>query len=661
MTQTLKRTFALIALLTLALFPLGSFAQRTTNDDSERTLKGIVQEKPSSGTAGPWKIGDLPFNVDRETEFSDGVPAVGACVEVQYVVTSSSNRATQIQPDDSCQGGGGGGDGQQIEVRGVIVSFPDNLIGDWVVTDQTGNQTYQATQATHFSQENGPFGVARCVEVKYILQGTVRSALAIKTDDSETCGAGNQFGKARGQLVSFPDQLIGNWTIGTQAYEVSAATQLKRDHGDFIIGACVAVTFAPQGFLAHEVSTESQGDCGPSTPPTGSLHASGKVDSRPNGSLFGSWRIGGTTYEAITNTTTFDLEHGDLRVDQCAEVTYDGTTKVASRIQSSDSYRCGGENQDHELYGVITTLPITGTNGTWEIGGRSILVTNTTELKGGPFSVGMNVKVHFVSKTDGTLEARQIEAKNNDDHHGGDNNHPAKGYGIVDALPAGPDFIGNWTITGVTYSVSTTTRLENTIAPYGGSFVVGMCVEFNYTTDANGARLATKIEGATNDVCGRVGGQNEGRDFGSVDQMPPTGFVGTWIIAGVTYDARSSTEFKEEHGVFGTGAFVEAAYTVENGVRVAHSIKTHVPPGAGDDNRSGRLQHGTLQATGTWIISGRSYQITTATILNDTLAPLVDGQAVTVNGYLDTTGNYVATLVTAVAAAPTIYLPLVVR
>lgn len=118
---------------------------------------------------------------------------------------------------------------------GALQAFPVDLIGDW----QIGGITYTAGVTTFFQQQDGPFTVGRCVEVKHPVSSTL--ALVIKSEDSRACGEGDDghvvsVGKARGLLTDFPAELIGQWTISDTTYNVVSPTILARTHGDFFVG-----------------------------------------------------------------------------------------------------------------------------------------------------------------------------------------------------------------------------------------------------------------------------------------------------------------------------------------------------------------------------------------------------------------------------------------
>ena len=283
-------------------------------------------------------------------------------------------------------------------------------------------------------------------------------------------------------------------------------------------------------------------------------------------------------------------------------------------------------------------------------------MTTATVQTGGPFTVGMIVKVVFVRAADGSLLARSVEAKRPVHDRLGE----GKAFGILQARPISPEIVGTWTVASVTYQVTTTTHLT-------GALEVGNCVEVHFHQTTDGQRIARKIKGESSVDCTGTVGEVVSKTFGFVSTMPMSGFVGTWVIGGVVDEARVTSHFEQERGVLAEGAFVEVRYAVEDGVNVILSLETHVPPAGGDIDDSGTLT-GTptlaraAQATDmTLVLNGKTYTVIDATLINDQLSALTAGAKVSINAYTDSaTGQRVVTQVTTLGAV-SVYLPLTNR
>lgn len=635
---------------------------------------GIVVQAPLDFRFGEWHIGSHVYHaVTGTTTFSEefGPFDLNKCVRVRYTKqeTETVRLAQRIVsvPALACVNEGGE-DGEHrddhglVETRGELQRFPVDLVGDW----QVGGITYTAGATTTFRQEDGPFTVGRCVEVKHAISSTL--ALQIKTEDGRACGEGEDghviaVGKARGLLNDFPSTLTGTWTISDTAYEVVSRTMLARSHGDFFVGGCVEVYFvlSDTNRTALKIATEGLDDCTARPEDhivTPTLQARGIVSSTPpTTTLYGTYVISGVEYLAITGTTRFDQEHGRIRVGDCAQVKYfvQGDLKIAVRIASGETHECGRFNATHVLFGEVTSLPgTTNQIGTWGIGDREIVVTTTTLQIGAPFTVGLTVKVEFVVRPDGTLVAKKIEAKRPTQER----RFEGKAYGILQSRPISPEIAGTWTVASVTYEVSTTTRLT-------GSLEVGNCVEVHYRINSLGQRIARKIKGESADECMGLVGEVLSKTYGFVSTMPVSGFVGSWVIGGVTYEGRVSSRFEQERGALAEGSFVEVHFMVVDGVNVIVELETHVPPSAGeiDDTGvvSGTTTRGPQVAGSTLVINGTTYTIIGATLVNDSLGNIANGAKVAINAYTDaTTGQRVVTQITALGAV-SVFMPVASR
>ncbi|MBK8050293.1 MAG: hypothetical protein IPK16_26225 [Anaerolineales bacterium] len=331
------------------------------------------------------------------------------------------------------------------------------------------------------------------------------------------------------------------------------------------------------------------------------LEAYGRVETIPDGAAAGDWVVSGVTYRA-DGATEFKPEFGPIVVGACVKVHYLNTsTPFAMReLETERDYHCaggGGDDDDDnpgegELYGELTSFPA-DLIGEWVIGGLTFIADGQTEFdqRDGEFKVGITVKVHFVTKTDGSLLATEIKSKfghDDDDDDGGDGHHngsEGQAYGLIESMPA--DRIGQWIISGVSYTATANTEFEEE----DGALVVGARVRVEYRLDAADGRIAKQIK--TTDDDGGVDDGNHAKLVGFVVSMPATGFIGDWMVGDVPLVGVETSKFKEEHGLLAVGAFVEVEYSVINGKNVIHEMETEVPPGAGDDDQIGEIENET--------------------------------------------------------------------
>lgn len=97
------------------------------------------------------------------------------------------------------------------------------------------------------------------------------------------------------------------------------------------------------------------------------------------------------------------------------------------------------------------------------------------------------------------------------------------------------------------------------------------------------------------------------------ENVDPTDLTGDWKINGASFIAADFTNFSEEFGDFGIGAYVKVkyvlvTYTEMELARQALTIETHVAPGAGLTNVQGTLtSHDSSDNVNDWVVDGVPY------------------------------------------------------
>jgi hypothetical protein len=619
-TLVLGVAASLIAGAALTLAATANLAAASDGPELGISAKGIINTMPAGSLYGTWTISGTTYEaVAGVTQFrmDDGMLSVGKCAEVNYQLRNTSRVALRVRSDDSCAGGNGGGEseGSQLaEFKGPINSFPADLIGAWSI----GGRAFTATESTHFEQKSGPFATGQCVEVKTALN----SADAIEIESHPFCGEGPTLARARGLISVLPvsgTNLLGTWTVATTTYEVISSTLLDRSHGEFAVGTCVNVYYnnADPARTARKVESQSLDECAPRTV-SGTLEARGLVSTQPpTGTVFGEWTIGGQAYQAVSGTTRFNNEHGQLTIGDCAKVKYvmQGAARVATRLSSESAHECGALGEAREAFGAIRAIPAGGRDGIWQIGEGSYVVTTATKLSG-PFAIGALVEVKFTRQADGTLAALKIERKNGSEGE----RRIGKSQGLISTRPATPTIEGTWVIASNTYSVTSSTRVTGTLN-------TGDCAEVYYTL-VGSARVALKIKGENAAECAAdAEGKLVSEAYGFVTEMPNAGFVGTWVVGGSTYESNAATLFGEKRGALTTGAFVEVHYVITNGVRSAIKIEAKTPPNAGERTEIGEVK----VISGVPTVNGQPITITPETMIDDAQGEFKDGAKVFVN------------------------------
>ena len=297
--------------------------------------------------------------------------------------------------------------------------------------------------------------------------------------------------------------LIGDWKIAGKAVTTDAATRFDQEHGKVGVGAMVEVKGAAQADGSLRAATlEVKIGVGAPPPPPGGGDGSddgefvGPIVALPDGTLIGNWTVGTKTV-IVVSTTALEQEHGAFAIGAIVEV--DGLPDasgaiVASKIETKNAAPGvpGGKTPtpgNVELSGKIETLPAAGRVGTWQVGGRTVIVGAGTALDAehGPFVVGASVEAKGALDTTGALVAARIETT-----AGQGAPEPAlEFFGKVVALPAGAaGLIGVWQVDAKLVNVTAATKIEAKDAP----LAVGVAVEVSGFAQPDGMIDAAKIE-----------------------------------------------------------------------------------------------------------------------------------------------------------------------
>lgn len=75
------------------------------------------------------------------------------------------------------------------------------------------------------------------------------------------------------------------------------------------------------------------------------------------------------------------------------------------------------DDDEYEFEAVVDAMPPAGVVGTWQIGGRTVQVTESTEIdqEDGVLAVGARVEVEGTVLEDGSIGATEIEIETEDD------------------------------------------------------------------------------------------------------------------------------------------------------------------------------------------------------------------------------------------------------
>jgi hypothetical protein len=303
--------------------------------------------------------------------------------------------------------------------------------------------------------------------------------------------------KFTGFIESLPSSgLSGDWVVSGTTVHVGSSTRVEQEDGRAAVGAVVKVEGRRRSdgsVDASEIEVKENGNGGGNgggdDNGRGEAEFKGTLESFPQG-LIGDWRIGGRVVH-VTSATRIETEDGPVAVGAFVEVK--GAVRADGSIDAAkieiESNVAGGDGRD-ELKGTIEILPNSANLvGDWRVSGRTVRVTSATVIdrEHGAVAVGAFVEVKGTMRADGSIDATKIEVKTDVDDREGEN---VNFKGTVESLPAGPDLMGDWTISGRRVHVLSSTRLKTQHGP----FRVGTRVKVKGVQLAGGAVVATRIQ-----------------------------------------------------------------------------------------------------------------------------------------------------------------------
>jgi hypothetical protein len=554
-------------------------------------------------------------------------------------------------------------DPETFQIYGIledpIPAYPGP--GDWIVD----GVTYTADGDTEFETEHGEFTAGMCVEVKYYTSEGVNYAKEIESEHDYKCsGDSKEYSETYGIVLAFPEDLIGEWEIGEGVfYTADENTRFEQEHGSFFVGGCVEVKyFDDEGTkTAVEIETESADECdGEALTKFYGLIEEPTPDLADYDSL---WFIGGMEFK-FNPDTKLDQSKAVFAENVCVEVLYyldAEDAKVAKKIKSKNTHHCSKGSFTQIVYGFIDSFP-PDLYGTWMIDDNDYVASPSTQFKESvrKFGEGQCVKVKYytVEDVNHAIEIKTEKAKKCD---GSGEGLPgvSKIYATIDSFPWPVDegeipYIGPWLIGGIAFDATETTEFDQEHGP----FAVGACVEAKYTTSEDGWNTLIEVATQEDYKCENDGDPHPSAlvftTYGSVVSMPenvdPTDLTGDWIINGSSYIAKDFTNFSEEFGDFGIGAYVKVKYVLvtyneEELARLALSIETHVAPDAGLINVRGTLtSHDYSDKVNDWVVDGVTYAADSAIeVGKNKQAPKV-GEWVMLNAYEINNVQYVTSI-----------------
>jgi hypothetical protein len=271
-------------------------------------------------------------------------------------------------------------------------------------------RTVHVTSATEIDTEDGQVAVGAMVEVK----GTQRTDGSVDAQEIDVEKGQQAQVDFKGTITNLPSTtgFIGDWTVGGKTVHVTSTTRIDQEEGPVVVGAFISVegTQRADGSIDAakiEILSNPGGE-------DGHAELEGTIQSLPNTTGFiGDWMVGGHTVH-VTTATVIDTEHGQVAVG--AQVDVKGNLEPNGSIDATRIEVKGQEDDQGEtqMRGSIQSLPHTSDmTGDWVVNTTTVHVTSATRLvnQHGMFTVGGQVKVKGMQRTDGSIDASRIKSR----------------------------------------------------------------------------------------------------------------------------------------------------------------------------------------------------------------------------------------------------------
>ncbi|MDX2032244.1 MAG: DUF5666 domain-containing protein [Blastocatellia bacterium] len=622
-----------VVVLALSLLGAGSAgAAFDGNDNGNRAeIIGPIMSLPTTADfTGEWTVGRTKVAVTKDTKIDQerGKPVVGAVVEVNGVRGQNGViTAKEIEIRLSPAGG------LPIKFTGKIEELPSTAgrVGDWKVS----GKVIHVSASTEIEQERGQVAVGATVEIEGLVQ-TDGSINALEIEVKPEAGSGLAV-KFLGKVEKLPSTTgrIGDWVISGRTVRVSASTQLKTERGDFMVGSLVDVEgLAQVDGAINATKIENRGNI---ENPQITVYFRGTIETLPTTATFiGDWKVSGRTVR-VNDRTVLIQEKGKIAVGAFIEVSgvlqADGSV-LAAKVAVRENPNPPGFVK---FVGKIVTLPGT-TNfiGDWKIGERTVHVTAATkiEARDGQVAVGALVEVEGTLRSDGSVDASEIEVK----HNSNDTANYIRLFGTISALPATANLVGDWTVGGRTIHVFERTRIRTEHGrPVVGAYVE---VEGNQRADNTIDAYNIEVERDAGAPAGTIGFINF---YGQIKGLPTAAnFIGDWTVGTRKVTVTDTTRIETRRGAVAVNAFVEIyGYLLGDGSVRAIKIEVRPVPSTGNAaiNRSyveiiGKIEKlpDDKNYIGVWTVGGRTVNVKERTVIRRERAVVAVGATVEIYG-----------------------------
>lgn len=300
-----------------------------------------------------------------------------------------------------------------------------------------------------------------------------------------------------------------------------------------------------------------------------------------------SWTVAGQVI-AITDDTVVVISTGNAEPGMWAEV-----RAVRAADDSLTARRINVMPPEMRLRGVVTVIP-DGRLGEWIVGGQAFLIDENTQIsdRGGPVEIGAWVQVAAVQEGD-TLTAVRIRAIDPLPH--------VEVMGAIQAFSATA-----WTLSGIPLTVDANSLIQGD--PQNGLLAMAAA-----ELQADNSLLMLRV---------RVMWQERGGPrppvtlTGLIEQLPPQGLNGHWVVDGQHVSVSRNTLIDQRNGLAVVGAEVRVNGWQDGEAVVAREIVviSSPEPGVQRVRFTGPIRQ--LPANGLlglWVVDGREVRVTAQT------------------------------------------------
>jgi hypothetical protein len=322
-------------------YKIGTIDSEKCGNDAELRFIGIIEQVPQGftetlhhdppGISGTWMISGTEFvsTFDTELKTKNGPLVVGACASVEYRVVNGVNVADEIRsewiyrcyPYVSFN-----------QAYGYVDTFPEDLVGAWVISDTAGiSLTFMTTPASRVSEHHYPLETGACVRVKYYTDQGVNIAAYVKTTNPRHCEGFLFDWQPPSKIYAVVDSrpptgtYTGTWMLAGVNFTATEQTRFEEDEGPLAVGSCAEGKYDPTNgaMLLRKLEGEEAEDC-QAEDGTPRFKLFGVIEMLPGAGYTGTWQVSGVTF-SVTPSTTLESRHGDFAIGAYVKVyfTYD--------------------------------------------------------------------------------------------------------------------------------------------------------------------------------------------------------------------------------------------------------------------------------------------------------------------------------------------------